>query len=196
MPLDHRVHKSQTTTFRAHAARTDAGKITILVKHLRPELRHYTAVLDTPVVQNSLMDDTFLFGHVRQSEMPRVTRFHVLRQREQSAAVQPTRHIVVRHMIQERLVRDVEHLVLQLLQILARHHHLAGLGVAETEITEAKTFGYLRPQVQQQRLTLFVQEHSVGFMGQTFVIAVRRLYDDWNKRVRQANVAQQPSAPF
>jgi len=119
---------------------------------------------------------------------------HHVGYREEGARVEPARDVVARRVVVQRLGRDVEYLLLHILQVADTHDGLEGRRVAYDEISESEVVHDGVSQVDRQLLGVLVDEYAaerpdglgVGYLG--------GLDDDGQIRVALAEICAEPQA--
>ena len=110
MALDNIVEESQTTTFTTQRTITNTGKVGKAVELQTVEHSHHTNILHATVLNDGIEDNLSVGIQVLQF-VPR-HRLEELRHREDGTCTEPTAHIVARHMILERIGRNIEDVIL------------------------------------------------------------------------------------
>ena len=105
-----------------------------------------------------------------------------LRQREESARVEPLREVHVLQVVLQNVVRDGGYELLHLLEVARSAYHLARIQVAEFELAEAEFAQYDVLQLWQQRLRGLGDEASAERLRHGAVVHLRRLHDDGHPR--------------
>ena len=80
-------------------------------------------------------------------------------------------------MINQRIVRYLKDLLLQILQVLDAHDLLLRLWIQDDEIAETKTLHDLLPQILRVTLGIFVDKGSSQFFRIRFVACLRRFQE-------------------
>ena len=108
------VEECQTAAFASQRALADTGKVGVAVKLQSVEHCYHTYVLHTSVLHDGIEDYLSVGIHVLQL-VPRHV-FQECRNGEDGTCAQPAAHVVARYVIQHRVIRYLEYVVLQLLQ--------------------------------------------------------------------------------
>ena len=96
-------------------------------------------------------------------------------------------------MVEQRVCRNLENIVLQLLQIMNAHNLLAGGGVDDYEVAEAEVLHYGVAQVHRQLFAIFVEECAVKLLHMGGVLHIARLDDDG--QIGSAGISPTSSLP-
>ncbi len=166
-----------------------AGKVAVTVETLTLELGHHTAVFHFAIFDNEVEKQ---LSHGRSLvDVAEAVHLHHLRYWEQGARVEPARNVIFLSVIQQRLGRNVENVVLQLLEAADTHYFAARVGVADYEVAKAEVVHYGLPEIDGQLFAVFVEE-SAAELGHAFaVFRVARLDDDGQVGVAVAQIARQ-----
>ena len=106
---------------------------------------------------------------------------------EHCTRIEPARDVVTRGVVEQRFGRDVEHLVLEILEVADAHHFFAGFGVANYESAEAEIVVDGITQVDGKFFAVFVEKRCADGFGMLFIASLRRLDDDGHIRVAATN---------
>ena len=97
---------------------------------------------------------------------------------EDGPGAEPATHVVARDMIEHGIARDLEDIVLQLLQGMDAHNLLMGLRVAEDEVAEAHVLLHEMAQVNAEHLRVLVYELKALSLGSFAVGRLGALHDE------------------
>ena len=114
MTLDDVIQERQATALATQRTVADAGKVGKAVELQAVEDGHHADVLHPSILHDGVEDDLTVSVQVLQL-VPR-HRLQELADGEDGPCTQPSAHVVAADVILERLSRDVEDVVLQLLQ--------------------------------------------------------------------------------
>ncbi len=156
MALEDGVEKSQATTLATQRALADAGKVGIAVELQTVEDSHHADVLHVAVLHDGIEDNLAVRVDVLQLVPGDV--FQELTDGEDGACRKPAAHVVAANVAHQRVVRNGEDVVLQLLQRRDAHHLLLRHRVAEDEVAEAHVLLKEMAQVDVHLLRVLVDE--------------------------------------
>ena len=194
MALDDVVEESQATALTTQRAVANTGKVGKAVELQAVEYGYHTDILHATVLYDGIEDNLSVGIQVLQL-VPRHS-LQELRHREDGACTEPAAHIVARHMILEGIGRDIEDVVLQLLQCRYTIHLLLGLGVTEYEIAKAHVLFNKTTQVHIHLLRILVDEMEVLGFCLVLVDNLRTLQNQWYVLVATPYFAQQFKTSF
>ena len=129
------VKESQTSTLSSERTVADAGEVRVRVELHTVEHSHHTDVLHVAILHDGVEDNLTVSGDVLQT-FPR-DFLQEVRHGEDGTRREPAAHVVARDMIEHRVVRNAEYVVLQFLQVMYAHNLRLRLRVAEYEVAEA-----------------------------------------------------------
>ena len=138
MTLDDVIEECQTTSLTSQRALTDTGEMAISIEFQTIEHRHYTDVLHTTILYDGIEDDLAMGIHILEF-MPG-DMLQKCRHGEDGTGTEPTAHVVSRHVVKHRIARNLEDVILQLLQRRHTRHLLLCHRVTENKVTEAHVF--------------------------------------------------------
>ena len=138
MTLDDVIEERQTTSLTSQRALTDTGEMAVGIEFQTIEHRHYTDVLHTTILYNGIEDDLAMGIHILEF-MPG-DMLQKCRHGEDGTGTEPTAHVVSRHVVKHRIARNLEDVILQLLQRRHTRHLLLCHRVTEDEVAEAHVF--------------------------------------------------------
>ena len=192
MSLDDVVKECQATALTTQRALTDTGKVGIAVELQAVEHSHDTDILHPSVLHNGVEDNLAVGIQVLQL-VPR-HRLQELADGEDGARTKPAAHVVAAHVVLERVGRNVEDVVLQLLQRVDTRHLLLRLRVTEHEVTKAHVLLNQRTQVHIHLLRILVDEVEPLGLCLLLVLNLRTLQNQRHILVTTTNLAQQLQA--
>ena len=146
MALYYVVEEGQSAAFSAKRAVADTCKVGVAVELSAVEHGHDAYVLHVAILHNGLKDNLAVKVNILQL-VPRNV-LQKLRNGEYRPGTQPSAHVVSGYVIEHRVVRYLEDVVLQLLQRAHAHHFLVRLRVAEYEVAEAHVLLHESAQVE------------------------------------------------
>ena len=129
MALDDIVEEGKTSTLSAQGSLANAGKMSILIELHSIEHSHHTQVLHVAVLHDGIKDNLPVGIHILKflpSNMLQESRHW-----EDGTGTKPAAHVVTADMIEHRIVRNIEDIILQLLQASDAHDLLMGLRITE-----------------------------------------------------------------
>ena len=189
MTLDDIVEKSQTSTLAAQRAFTDTGEVGIAVELQTVEDGDNTDILHPTILHDRIEDNLTVHIHILQL-MPS-DMLQELRHREDGTCRQPTAHVVTRDMIAQRVGRNLEDIVLQLLQRGDTGNLFLRNRVTEDEIAKAHVFLDELTQVDIHLLRVLVNEMELLRLSLLTVLRLRALENQWHILVVAANLMKQ-----
>ena len=163
MALDDVVDEGNATSLASERTVADAGKVGIAVEAVAVEHCHHTLVLHATVSNNGIEDDLAVLVHVLQRIPCDV--FQEFGDREQGTRPQPARHVVATDVVEERLSRHGEDVVLQVLEVSDASHLLHGDRVAENEIAETEIALHQFAQIHVHLLRVLVDERCLALLS-------------------------------
>ena len=190
--FDDGVDKRQATALATERALADARGITVAVEAVFVELCHHATVFHLAILHNQV-EKQLAHGWCL-ADVAEVVHLHHLRYRKQGARIQPTRNVVMPRMVEQRVCRNLENIVLQFLQIMNAHNLLAGGGVDDYEVAEAEVLHYGVAQVHWQLFAVFVEECAVKLLHVGGVLHIARLDDDGQIGILAPQVSRQLQA--
>ena len=156
MALDYIVEKSQSTAFSAQRAVAYTGEVGVTVELSTVEHSHNADIFHVAILHNGVKNDFTVQVNVLQ--LVPCYSLQKLRHRENSPCAEPATHVVARYVVEHRVVRYLEDVVLQLLQIAHTQHLCMCLRIAEDEISEAHVLLHNVAQVDTHGLRVLVYE--------------------------------------
>ena len=94
-------------------------------------------------------------------------------------------------MVEHRVVRNLEDIILQFLQAMYAHNLGLGFGVAEDEVAKAHVFFHHTAQVETHLLRVFIDKAEALGLGTLTVFALRAFHDKRHILVAATYGAQQ-----
>ena len=189
MALDDIVEKGKSSTLSAQGSLANAGKVGILIELHSIKHCNNTEILHVTVLHDGIEDDLPVGIHILQ-----LLPGDVLQEggnREDGTGTKPAAHVVATDMIEHRIVRDVEDIILQLLQTMDAHDFLVGFRIAEDEIAEAHVLLHQATEIHTHLLGVLIYEaESLGFCLGT-VVALGTLDDKRHERIGLADVTEE-----
>ena len=192
--FDEIVDESQTAPFAAERTFADAGEIGVAVETIAAEYGDDTAVFHQPILHDGFKDDAPVGIEVAQF-FPREL-FHKLGRGKQRATAEPTRNVVARDVIEERIGRHTEDGVLHLLEIAGARHFLERAGVAKHEIAEAEMLFHGTTQIDGHLFGVFVDESGVVRRGFEGIVRLGGLEDEGQERIGLAQTREEGDTGF
>ena len=189
MTLDDVVKKSQSAPLAAQRAVANAGKVSITVEFQAVEDSHHANVLHVAVLHDGIEDNLTVGIQVLQL-MPR-HRLQELRHGEDGTGTEPTAHIVTGHMELERVGRNLEDIVLQLLQRRHPGHLLQRLRITEDKVAKAHVLLYQLAQVHVHLFRILVHEMETFRLGLLPVLNLRTLQNQRHVLIALSDFTQQ-----
>ena len=122
--------------------------------------------------------------------------FQEFRYGEDGPCAQPSAHVVSRDMIQHRVVRNFEDVVLQFLQRVNSHHLISGFRVTKDEVAKSHVFLHEVSEVDVHFLRVLVYEPESVFLSLLLVFALRALQYQRHIFVPSSYFAQQFQSRF
>ena len=110
---------------------------------------------------------------------------------EQGTRTEPTRHIIVRDVVEQRLGRHREDVILQVLEVAHAHHLLHGSRVAEDKVAETEVMVHQVLEVDIQLLRVLVEERGSIVAGLLGDVGLRRFHDEGQELILLTNGRQQ-----
>ena len=189
MTLDDIVEESQTSTLASQRAFTDTGEVGIAVELQTVEDGDNTDILHPTILHDRIEDNLTVHIHILQL-MPG-DMLQERRHREDGTCRQPTAHVVARDMIAQRVGRNLEDIVLQLLQRGDTGNLFLRNRVTEDEIAKAHVFLDELTQVDIHLLRVLVNEMELLRLSLLTVLRLRALENQWHILVVAANLMKQ-----
>ena len=181
--LYHRPNKRQTPALSSQRTVAYTGKVTIFVEALLLIDCNNTGILHPTVLHDQVENQLARLIHILV-----VAHIHTLQhlcRRKHGTGIEEAGKMVTTQMINQRIVRYLKDLLLQILQVLDAHDLLLRLWIQDDEIAETKTLHDLLPQILRITLGIFVDKGSSQFFRIHFVACLRRFQD---KRDDQAGL--------
>ena len=175
MRLDDVVKECQAAPFAAEGAVTDTRKMSITVKLAAVEDCHDTDIFHVSVLHDGIEDDLPVSIYILK-----LVPGHLLEELahgEDSPCTEPTTDMVAGDMIEHGVGRDLEDIVLQLLERADACNLLVRLRVAEDEVAETHVFLQEVTKLQGQHLGVLVHEMEMLFLCPFLVGRLRALHD-------------------
>ena len=192
MTLNNVVDEGYATPFSSKRTITYSSKVTITVEAITMEHSHHTLVFHLSVLHDGIENDLAVFvevGILLPLNAPEEVGY-----REQGTRGKPARYIVMRNMIDERIGRECEDIVLQLFKVTHTPYLVHRLGVTEDEIAETEVVRYQMLEIDRKFLGIFIEEGDVKLMCLFRQMRFRGLHDKWQEGVFLTNGRQQAKA--
>ena len=135
MSLDDVVEECQATALSSQRTFTDTGKVAVGIKLQTIEHCHYTDILHPSVLNDGIKDDLTVGINILKL-MPG-DMFQESRDGEDGTGTKPATHVVARHVVEHRVVRDLKDIILQLFQRRHTRHLFLRLWITEDKIAKA-----------------------------------------------------------
>ena len=176
IPLHERPHECQAASLAAQRAVADAGEVAVLVEAFLLVDGHHAGILHFPVAHDDVEDELPRLVHV--GVLVGIVRLQDFGGREHGARVEEARKMVVRQVVAQGVVRNLENLFLQILQVLDAKQFPVRVGVVDDEVAEAEVLHDLRLQVLRVAFGAFRDERCAQLPGIAFVLHLARLQDE------------------
>ena len=170
------VKESQTSALSSERSVADAGEVRVRVKLHTVEHSHHADVLHVAILHDGVEDNLTVSGDVLQT-FPR-DFLQKVRHGEDGTRREPAAHVVARDMIEHRVVRYAEYVVLQLLEVMYAHNLRLRLRVAEDEVAEAHVLLHDGTEVQRHLLRVLVNEAEAFSLSLSPVLRLRAFHDE------------------
>ena len=167
MRLDDIVEEGEATPLAPERAVADAREVGVAVELATVEDRHHADVLHVAVLHNGVEDDLAVRVNVLQP-MPR-DLLQELAHGEDGTGAEPARDVVARDVVEHGVGRDLEDVVLQLLQRADARYLLVGVRVAEHEVAKAHVLLDEVAQLHGEHLGVLVHEMEMLAVGAILV---------------------------
>ena len=160
--LNHRANERKTTSLAAERPLSDAGEVAVLVEAVFLVNGDHAGVLHAAILHNQVENQLPRLVHIRI--VADIDVFQHLCGRKDSARVKEAGEMVAAQVIDQRIVRNIENLVLQILEVLYPHDFLLGLRIDNDKIAEAEPVGDLFAQILRIALRIFVDKGGSEFI--------------------------------
>ena len=200
MPFYNAVEKGQSASFSAERTVADTRKMGIFVETASVEHSHDSEIFHVAILHNRVENN--LSRRIDILQLRPLDRLEELRNGENRPRRQPSADVVARHMVEHRLVGNLENAVLQLLQILHTGNFLAvdflemflveiNRRIAENEVAETHVFFDDPLQVEAHLLRVFIDKMKTFGLGFLTILAFGTLHDERQKFVVGTNRPKQ-----
>ena len=189
MALDDVVEESQSAPLAAQGAIADAGKMAVGVEALAVEEGHDADVLHVTVFDDGIEDNLTVsidILHLLERDV-----LQEVGHGEDSPGAEPAADMVARGVVEQRVARDVEDVVLQLLEVADAPHHSLRRGVAEDEVAKAEMLLQLLPEVDEHLLRILVDKLIPRGFGTRLVHRLGTLHDERDEGVVAVDILQE-----
>ena len=189
MALNDIVEKGKSSTLSAQGSLANAGKVSILIELHSIEHSYHTQVLHVAVLHDGIKDNLPVGIHILKllpSNMLQESRHW-----EDGTCTKPAAHVVAADMIEHRIVRNIEDIILQLLQASDAHDLLVGLRITEDEITKAHVLLHQSSEIYTHLLGILVHEAETLSFCLGTVITLRTFEDEGHERVMLTDVTEE-----
>lgn len=112
--------------------------------------------------------------------------------REHGPGIQPSRYVVARGVVIQRLCRNIEKPVLHLLERSYAQQFSSGSRITHDKVAETEVLGYRLAEIHRELFGILVKKHSAEIADPGRVGHLRRLYDDRHVWILFPYVPRQP----
>ena len=188
--LDDMVDEGYAASLATQRAIADAGKIGVSVETFAVEHGHDALVLHATIGDDGVENDLAMLVDVLQ-RVPS-DAFEEVGDGEKGTRAEPTRDVVVLHMVKQRLARQGKDIVLKVFEVAQTCHLLQGLRVAEHEITEAEVAEDELAQIHSHLLGILVDEAHLLALHELRLLGLGALHDEGHELITLADSIEQP----
>ena len=189
MALNDIVEKGKSSTLSAQGSLANAGKVGIFIELHSIKHCNNTEVLHVAILHNGIKDNLPVGIHILKFLPSNVLQES--RHREDGTCTKPAAHVVAADMIEHRIVRDVEDIILQLLQASDSHNLLVSLGITEDEISKAHVLLHQSAKIYTHLLGILIHEaESFSFCLGT-VVTLRTFEDERYERIMLTDITEE-----
>ena len=153
------------------------------------EHSYHTNILHPSVLYDGIKDNLSVGIHVLQL-MPG-NMLQEGRNREDGTCCKPATHVVATHVVEHRVVRNLEDVVLQFLQRRYTEHLFLGFRIAEYKVAKTHVFLHQVVQVHIHLGRVLINKVETLGLGFCFVANLRRVENQGHIFIAATNLPQQ-----
>ena len=176
--LDDIIQERQSSALSSQRTVTDTGEMTVGVELIPAEKGYHTDILHPSVLHDGVEDNLTVGIHILQF-LPG-HGLEECRHREDCPGTQPATHVVAGDMIEHRIVRYQEDIILQLLEVTDTGDLLMGLRVTEDKVAEAHVLLQQLTQVDIHLLAVLVHKLIPILLRLLPIGTLTALQDQWD----------------
>src|SRR5574344_93835 len=133
------IEKGQASTLATQRAFADTCKMRITVETITAEYCNDAQVLHLTILNNSI--EYYLSVSINILQTMPCDILQKCGNRKYCTSAQPTRHVVARHMIQHRIIRDIKNIILKFFQIMHTQYLFVRFWITKDEIAKNEMLG-------------------------------------------------------
>ena len=182
--LDHSAHKGQSSTLSSQRTVTDTGKVTVFIETIFLINSHDTGVLHAAVLYDQVEYQLACFIHILI--IANIDPLQHFCRRKHGTRIKETGEMVARKVIDQRIVGNLIHFLLQVLQIFDTHNLFLRLRIQDYKVTESETLHDLLTQILRVAFRILIDKRGSQLFGIYFIARLGRFQ---HKRNDQSGLA-------